>query len=195
MSDTRPTILLDPAHKKDLAEYFEETMTSLGTYFAVSEAAGDDADMTEARAVAESLEGVVNSSDTDCEYYPCVLRGAEPREDSFFAALGVQKGAVASVSGWENPKLEVVPAGEGEGQRPALALLTRLGEYELEAIDKYLEEGDQAAIGRAIAALEKVGPIVGIQLCTDDGFSKVVLTMARRPSGTHVGVLTIRVET
>jgi hypothetical protein len=194
MRPTRPALSINPDHRKELAEYFDETLASLAKYVALEESADAD-DMQLALAVAETLKGLVHSSDTDCEYYPCVLTGHNPLDDSFFAALGITRAQRASVSGWDNPKLEVVAAGNGDAERPAIALITRLNEGELEEISEYVDEEEQKTLNAALAKLEKIGPVVGVQLCTDDGASKVVLTLARRPSGAHVGVLTIRIET
>lgn len=190
----KPALSLTPDHRKELNEYFEDTIASLGKYFAIEESAAGD-DMQHAQTVADILKDTVHSSDTDCSYYPCVLTGPNPLDDAFFAALGVTRADRASVSGWDNPKLEVVAAGTGDNDRPALALITRLNDDDLEEISEYLGDEEQEAVNAAIAKLETIGPIVGVQLCTDDGASKVVLTLARRPSGTHVGVLTIRIET
>jgi hypothetical protein len=195
MKTNRPALHLAPAHRRNLTEHFDDTMASLASYFTLEDGSAAADDMKQASAVAAALEGVVHSSDTDCAYYPCVLTGAEPLDDSFFAALGIARDAKARVSGWENPKLEVVAAGKGKGKRPALALITRLNEGELDELDDYLSEEEQTALTAALAQLETLGPIVGVQLCTDDGASKVVLTLARRESGAHVGVLTVRVET
>lgn len=189
-----PTLSLLPAHRADFSESFPETHESLVAYFDLADAK-NDADFEDARAVAAALDGVLHSSDVDCEYYPCVLTGPDPTSDAFFTALGVARDARASVSGWDNPKLEVVSAGDGDGRRPALALITRLGDLELAQISDYVGEEDQEAIGRAIERLTAIGPVVGVQLCTDDGVSKVVLTLARRPGGAHVGVATVRIET
>lgn len=187
---TRPRLLLVPQHRAELLQHFEEMSGSLPRYFELHDAK-DGADLEAARAVAAKLDGVVHSSDTDCEYYPCVLEADDPTGDAFFAALDVARDARASVSGWDNPKLEVVPSTE----RSTLALLTRLNPGELEELDEYIEAGDQAALKAAIGVLESYGPVVGIQLCTDDGASKLCLTVARHAPGVHVGVLTVRIET
>lgn len=169
-------------------------MASLPRYLELHDAQEGD-DLGAARAVAATLSGVVHSTDTDCDYLPCVLEADDPAADGFFAAVGVARDARASVSGWDNPKLEVVRAGEGEDRRPTLALLTRLNDHELQQIDEYVGEGDLAALRHASRELEAIGPVVGIQLCTDDGASKLCLTVARRAPGVHVGVMTVRIET
>lgn len=191
---TRPVLSLSPDHRAELEEFFEDTMASLGQYITLTDA-GDDEAFARARAIAAALQGVVHSSDTDCDYYPCVLRAMDPTSDGFFDALGIARDARASVSGWDNPKLEAVRAGTGPGERAPVALLTRLGDYELGRIGDYVEDGDLAAMQRALGLLEAQGRIVGVQLCTDDGASKVVLTLAGRDDGVYVGVSTIRVET
>jgi hypothetical protein len=186
---TRPRLHLVPQHRSDLLQYFEELMPSLSRYFELRDAGGDD--LVAARRVAELLEGVVHSSDTDCEYYPCVLEAEDPAGDSFFAAVGIARDARQSVSGWDNPKLECVRATE----RPTIALLTRLNDDELEEIDDYVGAEDLAALNKAADELAAIGTVTGIQLATDDGASKVCITVARRAPGVHVGVLTIRIET
>jgi hypothetical protein len=189
---SQPTLSLLPDHRSDLSGSFVDTFASLAKYFTLADATNDD-DMECARAVANVLTGVVHSSDTDCDYYPCTLSGADPTSDEFFAALAVARDARCKVSGWDNPKLEVVRAVAGKGEGSALALISRLNANELENASDYLE--DEEAMDAAIAKLAALGPIVGVQLCTDDGASKVVLTLARRPNGTHVGLFTVRVET
>jgi hypothetical protein len=185
-----PRLLIVPEHRADLSENFEELMGSLPRYFELHDAKAD-ADLEAARKVAAALAGVVHSSDTDCDYWPCVLEADDPASDAFFAAVGVARDARASVSGWDNPKLEVVRSTE----RPTIALLTRLNDDELQAIDDYVGEEDQAALRRASDELAAIGPVVGIQLCTDDGASKLCITVARRAPGVHVGVMTVRIET
>ncbi|WAS90047.1 hypothetical protein [Nannocystis punicea] len=191
---SRPRLSLHPDHRTQLSAFFPDTFASLADYAELVDAA-DDGDLAAACAVAGELAGVVHSSDVDCDYYPCALLGPDPTGDEFFAALGVARDARAKVSGWDNPRLEVVRAGAGEGDRPALALITRLNEGELLRIGDYIVEDDQQALARALDRLAALGPVVGVQLCTDDGASKVVLTLARRAPGVHVGVLTVRVET
>jgi hypothetical protein len=191
---SKPVLSILPKHREELTECFDDVMASLGTYFTLADAP-NDADTEAARAVASALSGVVHSSDTDVEYYPCTLEAPEPTSPAFFQAVGVAEDARAKVSGWDNPKLEAVRAGKGDGERPAMALVTRLNEHELERISDYVVEEDQTAINAAIAELEAIGPVFGVQLCTDDGASKVLLTVATAKSGKHIGVLTIRVET
>lgn len=191
---TLPTLSLLPNHRSELSESFEDSVASLAKYFTLTDANNDD-DMESARAVASALDGSMHSSDVDCEYYPCTLSGPNPTSDEFFAALGVARDARTTVSGWDNPKLDVRSAVAGEGLGSALALITRLGEAEIGNVEDYLGPEGTVAIKAGIARLETFGPIVGVQLCTDDGASKVVLTLARRPSGIHIGVLTVRVET
>ncbi|MBK8214467.1 MAG: hypothetical protein IPK71_12060 [Myxococcales bacterium] len=188
-----PTLAFLPDHRNELVDALPEAFESIGKYFDLRDAE-NAAPIENARAVAAALEGVVHSSDTDCDYYPCVLSGVDPDSDAFFAALGVTRDARFSVGGYDNPKLEVVRAGSGEGERSALALLTRLGDYELGRLSEYIEESDQKAIGTAIAKLESLGPIVGVQLCADDHATKLVLTLAKS-GGVYVGVAVVRVET
>lgn len=188
-----PTLAFLPDHRKELQDALPEAFASIGKYFDLRDAP-NDAHTENARAVAAALEGVVHSSDTDCDYYPCVLSGADPDSDAFFAALGVARDARFSVGGYDNPKLEVVRAGSGEGERSALALISRLGEYELGQISEYLVESDQQAIGAAITKLESLGPIVGVQLCADDHATKLVLTLAKSGDA-YVGVAVVRIET
>jgi hypothetical protein len=188
-----PTLAFLPDHRKELTDALPEAFESIGKYFDLRDAP-NDAHTENARAVAAALEGVVHSSDTDCDYYPCVLSGADPDSDAFFTALGVARDARFSVGGYDNPKLEVVRAGSGEGERSALALISRLGEYELGQISEYLVESDQQAIGAAITKLESLGPIVGVQLCADDQATKLVLTLAKSGDA-YVGVAVVRVET
>src|SRR5687768_9446476 len=121
---SKPVLSLLPKHREELNEYFEDTFASLGTYFTLADAP-NDADAEAARAVASALSGVVHSSDTDADYYPCVLEAPEPTSAAFFAAVGVAADARAKVSGWDNPKLEAVRAGNGENERSAMALVTR----------------------------------------------------------------------
>lgn len=191
---SRPTLSFLPDHRAEMADIYEDTFASLGNYFTLADAPNDD-DTEAARTVAGALEGEVHSSDVDCDFYPCTLSGMDPTSDEFFAALGVARDARCKVSGWDNPKLEVRRAEPGEGEGSALALITRLNASELEDVAEYLGPDGKEPIDAAIARLEALGPIVGIQLCTDDGASKVVLTLARRPNGVHVGVLAIRIET
>jgi hypothetical protein len=194
---TKPTLYLMPDLHKEMTEGdVEAAFISLGRYIklaAVAPPAEDD--MAQAQDIVASLDGVLHSSDIDCAYFPCVLLGAEPLDDSFFAALGIARDAIAKVGGFENPKLEVVAAGAGEGHRSALQLFTRLNDSNFEELSEYVTEEDQESLTKAIAKLEALGPIVGVQLCTDDGASKIVLTLARRKSGAHVGVFTVLVET
>lgn len=190
---TLPTLSLLPDHRRDLVEALPEAFESIGKYFELRDAQ-NDAHMESARAVAAALAGVVHSSDTDCQYYPCVLTGPDPDSDTFFAALGVARDARFSVGGYDNPKLEVVRAGTGHDERSALALLSRLGEHELTQLSMYLTEPTQRAIGAAIAQLEALGPIVGVQLCADDHATKLVLTVAKRGDA-YVGVAVVRIET
>ena len=190
---TLPKLAFLPDHRQELVDALPEAFESIGKYFDLKDDRNDAA-MENARAVATALEGVVHSSDTDCDYYPCVLSGADPESDAFFAALGVARDARFSVGGYDNPKLEVVRAGSGEGERSALALISRLGEYELGNISDDLEAGDPKAIGAAIAKLEALGPIVGVQLCADDHATKLVLTLAKSGDA-YVGVAVVRVET
>jgi len=191
---THPRLYIVPEHRADLLRSFEEMMPSLSQYFELRDATDGEA-LAAARGIAALLADVVHSSDTDCEYYPCVLEADDPASDAFFAAVGIARDARFSVSGWDNPKLEVVRAGDGEDRRPTFALLTRLNEYELERIHEYVEEPDLSALRGAAAGLAAIGPVVGIQLCTDDGASKVVLTLAERTQGVYVGVMTVRIET
>ena len=188
-----PTLAFLRGHRKELTDGLPEAFASIGKYFDLRDAS-TDAHTKSARAVAAELEGVVHSSDTDCDYYPCVLSGADPDSDAFFAALGLTRDARISVGGYDNPKLEVVRAGTGAGERSALALLSRLGEYELGRMSEYLDESDQEAIGAAIAKLESLGPIVGVQLCADDHATKLVLTLAKSGNA-YVGVAVVRIET
>lgn len=189
-----PKLSLLPDHRSELSESFEDTFASLEKYFTLTDAPNDD-DTEAARSVASLLAEVQHSSDVDCEYYPCTLSGADPTSDEFFAALGVARDQRCEVSGWDNPKLEVTRAVAGEDVGSALALITRLNTHELTDLSSYVTEEDKTAIDAAIARLAALGPIVGVQLCTDDGASKVQLTLARRPNGSHVGVLTIAIET
>lgn len=191
---TRPTLSLLPEHRAELDDIYEDTFASFGKYFTLADAPDDD-DTEAARTVASTLAGEVHSSDVDSDFYPCTLSGMDPSSDAFFAALGVARDARCKVSGWDNPKLEVVRAQAGEGEGSALALITRLNASELADVPNYLGPDGKEPIDAAIARLAALGPIVGIQLCTDDGVSKVVLTLARRPSGVHVGVMAIRIET
>lgn len=188
-----PTLAFLADHHRELKDALPEAFESIAKYFELVDSP-NDAHTESARAVASTLSGVVHSSDTDSDYYPCVLSGADPSSDAFFAALGVARDARFSVGGYDNPKLEVVRAGSGEDERSALALLTRLGPYELSAISDYVEEADQKALATAIAKLESIGPIVGVQLCADDHATKLVLTLARSGDA-YVGVAVIRVET
>lgn len=190
----RPTLSFLPDHRAELADIYEDTFASLEKYFTMIDALNDD-DTEAARSVAAALEGEVHSSDVDSDFYPCTLTGIDPTSDEFFAALGVARDARCKVSGWDNPKLEVRRAEPGAGEGSALALITRLGASELEDVAEYLGPDGQAPIDAAIARLAAIGPIVGIQLCTDDGVSKVVLTLARRANGVHVGVMAVRIET
>jgi hypothetical protein len=183
-----------PAQRVELQEYVAEPFESLPRYVDLVDADDDD-DFRSAQSIAALLGGVVHSSDIDRDYYPCTLAVDDPTSDAFFAALDVARDARASVSGWDNPKLEVVRAGDGPDERSAIALLSRLGDFELTKLDEYITETDLAAMRRALEALGAVGPIVGVQLCTDDGASKVVLTLAKRRPGMHVGVMTVLVET
>jgi hypothetical protein len=191
---TPPQLRLVPEHRAEIQEHYEEVTPSLSRYFALQDATEGD-DLAAAHGVAALLEGVVHSSDTDCAYYPCVLATVDPSSDAFFAALGVARDARADVSGYDNPKLEVVRAGDGDERRPTFALLTRLGDYELQRLNEYVEEPDLSALRSAAAALAAIGPVVGIQLCTDEGVGKIVLTVAERSPGIYAGVLTIRIET
>lgn len=190
---SRPTLAFIPDHRKQIIDALPEAFESLGAYLELHDAA-NDAHMEKARAVAATLEGVVHSSDTDCEYFPCVLAGADPGSDAFFEAVGIARDARTSVGGYDNPKLEVVVAGTDRSKRSALALLTRLSESSLDEISEYLEESDQRAIRAAITKLAAIGPIVGVQLCADDHATKLVLTVAK-DGDAYVGVATIRVET
>jgi hypothetical protein len=194
---TKPTLYLTPDHHAELTVgHVEDSFASLATYVTLvagAPAAGDD--MAQAHEIAETLQGLEHSSDIDMAYFPCVLTGAEPLDDSFFTALGIARGTEVKVSGYENPKLEVVAAGTGEGQRTALQLFTRLSDYAFSNLSEYCAENEQELLNATIAKMEAHGPIVGVQLCTDDGVSKIVLTLARRESGAHIGVLTVRVET
>ena len=189
-----PQLALHADQRAELVEAFASTFASVQKYFDVVDAKNDDA-MEVARSIETSLAGVLHSSDTDCEYYPCILSGPEPTSDAFFASLGVTRDARCTMSGWDNPKLEVIRAGTGVGERSAFGLLTRLGDYEVEHWDEYVTNEEKVLLDAAIAKLEQAGPIVGIQLCTDDSVAKLVLTLARRPDGRHVGVLTVRIET
>ena len=191
---TLPILSLQPDQLTQLTDAFDETFASLAKYFTLREATSD-AEMESARTVANALSGTVHSSDTDCEYYPCTLTGPEPSSDAFFTALGVARDARASVSGWNNPKLEVTPAGKGEGERPAIALVTRLGSGELEELRRIRHRG--GAGGHRQRHCEASGDWAagGHSACTDDGFSKAVLVLARAKSGVHVGILTVRIET
>lgn len=185
-----PTLSLLPDQLAELRASFADTFASLAQHFTL--AAAEDADIAGAQAVADVLAGVCHSSDVDCEYYPCTLIGPDPSSDEFFAAVGVDRDARAEIGCRDNPRLEVVEARAGQGS--ALALLTRLGPHALGDLDGHLGPEDREAIDAAITGLAALGPIVGVQLCSDDGVSKVVLTLARRPSGVHVGLLTVRVE-
>lgn len=189
-----PTLSFLPEHRAELVDIYEDTFASLEKYFTLADAPDND-DTEAARTVAGALAGEVHSSDVDSDFYPCVLSGMDPTSDEFFAALGVARDARCKVSGWDNPKLEVLRAQPGEGEGSALALITRLNASELEDVPNYLGPSGKEPVDAAIARLEALGPIVGIQLCTDDGASKVVLTLARRPNGVHVGVLAVRIET
>lgn len=191
---TRPTLSFLPEQRAELADIYEDTFASLGNYFTLTDAP-NDADTEAARSVASTLAGEVHSSDIDSDFYPCTLAGMDPTSDEFFAALGVARDARCKVGGFDNPKLEVRRAEPGEGEGSALALITRLNAHELEDVPNYLGPEGKQPIDAAIARLAELGPIVGIQLCTDDGASKVVLTLARRPSGVHVGVMALRMET
>lgn len=189
----RPILAFLPDHQKQLIDSLPEAFESFGTYLDLRDAA-NDAHMEKARAVAEILDGVVHSSDTDCEYFPCVLAGAAPDSDAFFEATGIARDARTSVGGYDNPKLEVVLAGTGGSKRSALALITRLSESNLEEISEYLEESAQKAIRAAITKLAAIGPLVGVQLCADDHATKLVLTLAK-DGDAYIGVATLRVET
>lgn len=188
-----PMLAFLRGHRKELTDALPEAFASIGKYFELRDAS-NDAQTENARAVAAELEGVVHSSDTDSDYYPCVLSGADPDSDAFFAALGLTRESRISVGGYDNPKLEVVRAGTGAGERSPLALLSRLGEYELGRISEYLDGSDQEAIGAAITKLESLGPIVGVQLCADDHATKLVLTLAKSGNA-YVGVAVVRIET
>lgn len=189
-----PTLSLLPDHLSELSESFEDMFSSLEKYFTFTQASNDD-DIEGARSVAAVLEGELHSSDIDCDYYPCTLLGVDPLSDEFFAALGVTRDERADVGGYDNPKLEVTRAKPGEGEGSAIALFTRLSASALEELSEYLGPDGKEVYEAAIARLEAFGPIVGVQLCADDGASKLLLTLARRPNGVHVGVLTIAVET
>jgi hypothetical protein len=98
------------------------------------------------------------------------------------------------VGGYDNPRLDVVRAGSGQGERSSPALISRLGESTLRQISDDLVESDQQAIGAAIARRESLGPIVGVQLCADDHATRLVLTLARSGDA-YVGVAVVRIET
>lgn len=192
---TRPVLSLLPAAREELSSSFEDTFASLADYFTLADADEGDADVAAATAVADELGEVICSSDVDCNYYACTLTGPELASDAFFAAVGVARDARQSVGGYDNPKLEVVAAGEGDDERPAIRLITWLSASSLEDIHDYIEEDDVATFERALAMLARTGKVHGVQLCTDDRASKVQLTLSRRPSGVYAGVLTVSVET
>jgi hypothetical protein len=190
---SRPVLALTPEHCAEVRKYYEQVAVAMGRYLELADA-GEGADLEAARSVAAELDGVVHSSDTDCDYYPCVLHAPDPTSDAFFAALDIPRGAPTKVGGFDEIKLDVAQAGDGEGQRSAVALLTRLGEYEMGMLHEYVSDTDLAALEAAEGALAAIGPVVGVQLCTDE-VSKLVLTLAERSPGVYVGVATIRIET
>jgi hypothetical protein len=192
---THPVLTRSPAAREELVSSFEDTFASLANYFTLAEAADGDPDFTAATEIAEGLAEVVCSSDVDCNYYACTLAGPDLGSDEFFAAVGVGRDERQSVSGWDNPKLEVVPAGDGDGERPAILLITWLNGVGLDRLEEYVQGEDLAALERAVATLAGTGRVHGVQLCTDDRASKVQLTLSKRPGGVYAGVLTVSVET
>ena len=150
---TKPTLYLLPEHHEMMTEgAVKPTFTSFASYIPlVAGAPAEGDDMAQAEDIAASIADVVHSSDIDSSYYPCVLLGAEPLDDSFFAALGIARDAIANVSGFENPKLEVVAAGTGKGQRSALQLITRLSDFHLEKLSEYVTKEDQESFKAGFA--------------------------------------------
>lgn len=200
METSRPTLYLLPEHRNRFTKSFDTTMASLAKYVTLEDSASPvSGDMAEASKIADALDGLFDSSDIDCPYRPCVLTGPDPRDDAFFASLGIARSAMTKVGGYDSVKLQVVTAANSierwDVERPALALITRLGKSEYEDISDYIEEDEVEAFEAAVEKLGELGPLVHIDLCSDDGSNRVVLTLARRESGTHVGVMTIRQET
>ena len=173
---------------------FDAAFASLNKYFEVVEAA-EDADLEAADAVAEALDGVERSSDIDCGYFACTLRAPELGSDEFFAATGVGRDERQSVGGYDNPKLQVLTAGEGEGEQPAVLLITWLDNIQLEDAAEYVGEEGVVAAEQAAAVLARTGKIQSVQICTDDRVTKFQMVVSKQPSGVYAGVLTVSIET
>jgi hypothetical protein len=188
-STTKPILYVRPEARTDLAKYYAGAWAALELRFTLAPWSDAGKDGKRADDIAAFLEGVVHSSDTDCEYYPVVLDGVDPASAAFFTALGIGAKERASVGGYDNPKLEV------SKKKKTLQLLTRLGDDEFEELDEYVEEAEQRALGKAAKALEAIAPPVGVQLCADDGASKVVMTLAAVGPSRNLGILAVRIET
>ncbi len=190
---TRPTLTLLPATREELSA-FGDAFASIEAYFTLAEADPEDPDFAAAVESAESMRGATRSSDIDCDYYPCTFAAPELDSEAFFTAVGVARATRTTVGGFDNPKLEVVVAGDGDGEheRPALVIISWLTGVTLDDIEEYISPLDFAD---AIALLERSGKLHGVQLCTDDGVSKIQLTVSRRPSGVYAGVITLSIET
>jgi len=143
-----------------------------------------------AQRVAEALDGVVHSSDTDCAYMPVVLAGAKLEGSGLFDALGIGVEDRIDVAGYDNAKLSV-----DVGKKPSQAIqaFTRLDDDEIEKVDDYLRKDDQRALAKAAKLLG--GAVVGVQLCADDHTSKIVLALGKVSPKLYAGVLAFRIET
>ncbi|HEY0138868.1 MAG TPA: hypothetical protein VGB85_32505 [Nannocystis sp.] len=173
---------------------FDAAFASLNKYFDVVEAA-EDADIAAADAVIEALDGLEHSSDIDSAYFACTLTAPELGSDEFFAATGIGRDERQSVGGYDNPKLAVITAGDGEDERPPVLLITWLNNIELEDAAEYVGDEGVVAAEQAAAVLARSGKIQGVQICTDDRATKFQMVVAKQRSGVYAGVLTVSVET
>ena len=187
---------LSPKARKAISKDFPGVAKALNERFSLPENASAVKEFEQATKVADALRGVVQSSEADCEYFPCVMSGVDLEDDAaFYGALGVGKKELATIGGDEQRKLSTFygPT-EGEENVPTVQLLMNLDDEEFDGLDAYLEPDEQKALETAARLLEKTGTVIGGVLCAEDNVSKLIFTVAKSRSGAWVGVCTCRIE-
>ncbi|UQA55969.1 hypothetical protein [Polyangium aurulentum] len=188
------TLSIGDALRASLQEQDPELVASIDKYLA-PRAWTDDEDSRLATEISKLLEDIVHSSDTDVGYFPCVLEGPEPGTPAFYDAIGIAPTARFKVGGYDNPKVEVLKEGEGEGKLPGFALISGLGKHLVENWHEYVPESEKVVLDEVTKKLASLGTMYSINLCADDGAYRILLIVAYREKGPAVGLFTLRVET
>src|SRR5690349_17929062 len=139
------TLSIDDALRASIQDQNAALVASIDKYLA-PRAWTDDEDARLAKEIAGLLADLVHSSDIDIGYFPCVLEGPEPGTPAFYEAIGIAPTARFKVGGFDNPKVEVLGEGEGQGKLPGFALISGLGKHLIDEWRDYVVEDDKVVL-------------------------------------------------